>query len=58
MPVNKFGYDIETNGLYEPLNDANMKGSWMMDFTEALKKIKECKKYDKVWKLIKKKNNW
>ena len=51
-------YDIETNGLYEPLHDANMKGGWMIDFTETLKKIKEREKYDKVWELIKKKNNW
>lgn len=51
-------YDIETNGLYESLHDANMKGCWMIDFTEALKKIKEQENYDKVWELIKKKNNW
>jgi len=51
-------YDIETYGLYEPLHDANMKGGWMIDFTETLKKIKEREKYDKVWELIKKKNNW
>lgn len=49
-------YDIESDGLYEPLYDANMKGDWMMDFTEAFKKIKEHEKYDKVWELIKKKN--
>ena len=52
------GYDIEVNGLYEPLHDANMKGGWMIDFTETLEKIKEREKYDKVWELIKKKNNW
>jgi hypothetical protein len=51
-------YDIETNGLNEPLHDANMKDGWMIDFTEALKKIQEQEKYDKVWQLIKKKNNW
>ena len=31
---------------------------WQIDFTEALKKIKERENYDKVWELIKKKNNW
>ena len=31
---------------------------WQIDFTEALKKIKEREKYDKVWELIKKKNHW
>ena len=31
---------------------------WQIDFTEALKKIKERETYDKVWELIKKKNNW
>jgi hypothetical protein len=42
----------------EFLHDANMKGGWEFDFTKALKKIKEREKYDKVWELIKKKNNW
>lgn len=42
----------------EFLRDANMKGGWVVDFTEALKKIKEREKYDKVLELIKKKNNW
>jgi hypothetical protein len=31
---------------------------WQLDFTEALKKIKERETYDKIWELIKKKNNW
>ena len=31
---------------------------WQIDFTKALNKIKEREKYDKVWELIKKKNNW
>ena len=48
MPENK----------WEPIYDAYMKGGWMCDFTEVLKKIKEREKYDKVWELIKKKNNW
>ena len=48
MPENK----------WEPIYDAYMKGGWMCDFTKALKKIKEKENYDKVWKLIKKKNNW
>ena len=50
-------YDIETNGLYEPLR-VNKKDSWMIDFTEAVKKMKEREEYDRVWELIKKKNNW
>ena len=50
-------YDIETNGLYEPLR-VNMKDSWMIDFTEAVKKMKEREEYERVWELIKKKNNW
>ena len=59
MQVNNF--DIETwNEVkkIEFLRDANMKGGWEVDFTETLKKIKEREKYDKVWELIKKKNNW
>ena len=31
---------------------------WQIDFTEALKKIKEREKYDKVWEKIKIKLNW
>lgn len=50
-------YDIETNGLYEPLR-VNKKDSWMIDFTKAVKKMKEREEYDRVWELIKKKNNW
>lgn len=54
-------FDIETwNKIkkIEFLRDSNMKGGWQVDFTNALKKIREREKYDKVWKLIKKKNNW
>lgn len=57
MPINSF--DIETwNEIkkFEPLLTA--KNGWEVDFTEALKKIKEQEKYDKIWELIKKKNNW
>lgn len=32
--------------------------NWVFDFTEAFKKMKEREEYDKVWELIKKKNNW
>ena len=47
MPFNKYGFF-----------EHNSAGSWQVDFTEALKKIKEQEKYDKIWELIKKKNNW
>ena len=30
----------------------------MIDFNEAVKKMKEREEYDRVWELIKKKNNW
>ena len=59
MTTNNF--DIETwNKIkkIEFLRDSNMKGGWQVDFTKALKKIREREKYDKGWKLIKKKNNW
>ena len=55
--INMPHYDIETNGLYEPLR-VNKKDDWMIDFTEAVKKMKEREEYDRVWELIKKKNNW
>ena len=42
----------------EFLRDANMRGGWEFDFTEAIKKLKEREEYDRVWKLIKEKNNW
>lgn len=32
--------------------------TWIVDFTEALKKMKDREKYDEVWQKIKKKNNW
>ena len=59
MTTNNF--DIETwNKIkkIEFLRDVNMKGGWQVDFTNVLKKIREREKYDKVWELIKKKNNW
>ena len=60
MPVYN-NFDIKTwNEIknIEFLRDSNMKGGWQVDFIEALKKIREREKYDKVWELIKKKNNW
>ena len=53
-------YNIDNYQLvkFEPLRDANMKGGWIIDFMESYKKIHEREKYDKVWELIKKKNNW
>ena len=59
MTTNNF--DIKTwNKIkkIEFLRDVNMKGGWQVDFTNSLKKIREREKYDKVWELIKKKNNW
>lgn len=59
MTTNNF--DIErwnTIKKIEFLRDANMRGGWEIDFTETFKKLQEREKYDKVWELIKKKNNW
>lgn len=57
MPVNNF--DIETWNEVKKIEFLRQGGQyWQFDFTEALKKIKEQENYDKVWELIKKKNNW
>ena len=57
MPINSF--DIETWNEVKKTEFLRRGGPhWMCDFTEALKKIKEQEKYDKIWELIKKKNNW
>ena len=57
MPVNKF--DIETWNEVKRTEFLRKGGpNWQVDFTEAFKKIKEQEKYDKIWELIKKKNNW
>ena len=50
MPVNKF-YNIDFTSV-------ELKQGWIVDFTIAMKKIEERKKYDEVWELIKKKNGW
>jgi hypothetical protein len=57
MPVNNF--NIETWNEVKRIEFLRQGSpNWQIDFTEALKKIKEQEKYDKVWELIKKKNGW
>ena len=57
MPINSF--DIETWNEVKKTEFLRRGGpNWQVYFTEALKKIKEQEKYDKIWELIKKKNNW
>ena len=57
MPTNSF--DIETWNEVKRTEFLRRGGPhWQVDFTEALKKIKEQEKYDKIWELIKKKNHW
>jgi len=52
-------FDIETWNEVKKTEFLRHSGpNWQFDFTEALKKIKERENYDKVWELIKKKNNW
>ena len=54
-----YGFDIETWNKIKRTEFLRGGGNgWKVDFTEALKKIKEQEKYDKIWELIKKKNNW
>lgn len=54
MSVNNF--DIETWNEVKKIEFLRQGGQhWQIDFTEALKKIKEQENYDKVWELIKKK---
>ena len=55
MPV--YSFDIETWNEIKKIEFLR-SSDWQIDFTEALKKIKEQEKYDKVWELIKKKNHW
>lgn len=51
-------YNIDNYQLakFEFLHDG--KSGWWIDFMESYKKIHEQEKYDKVWQLIKKRNNW
>lgn len=52
-------FDLETLNKFKKIEFLRKGGKhWQVDFTEGLKKIKEQEKYDKVWELIKKKNNW
>ena len=54
-----YNFDIETWNKFKKIEFLRQGGKhWQIDFTEALKKIKEQENYDKVWELIKKKNNW
>ena len=50
-------FDLETWNKVKKIEFLR-NSDWQIDFTEALKKIKERENYDKVWELIKKKNNW
>ena len=34
------------------------RNGWEVNFTESINKFQEQEKYNKVWELIKKKNNW
>ena len=57
MPV--YNFDIERWEEVKKIEFLRQGGKhWQIDFTEGLKKIKERENYDKVWELIKKKNNW
>lgn len=40
--------------MYEPITTPG----WIVDFSDALKKMQERQKFDKVWQEIKEKNNW
>ena len=56
-PYNNF--DIERCEEVKKIEFLRSGGQhWQIDFTEALKKIKEQETYNKIWELIKKKNNW
>jgi hypothetical protein len=50
MSANKY-YNINVNPV-------KLHPDWLIDYTKAMKKMEECKKYDEVWELIKKKNGW
>lgn len=57
MPANNF--DIERWEEVKKIEFLRQGGEhWQIDFDEALKKIKEREKYDKVWEKIKIKLNW
>lgn len=54
-----YGFDIETWNKIKRTEFLRSGGNcWKVDFTKALKKIKEQENYDKIWELIKRKNNW
>lgn len=49
-----YGFDIETWNELKRIEFLRSGGNkWQVDFTEALKKIKEQEKYDKIWEEIK-----
>ena len=57
--MSSYNFDIETWNKLKKIEFLRQGGQhWQIDFTEALKKIKERENYDKVWELIKKKNGW
>ena len=57
--MSAYNFDIETWNKFKKIEFLRKGGEhWQIDFTEALKKIKEREKYDKAWELIKKKNGW
>jgi hypothetical protein len=57
--MSAYNFDIETWNRFKKIEFLRQGGEhWQIDFTEALKKIKEKENYDKVWELIKKKNHW
>ena len=57
MPT--YNFDIETWNEVKRTEFLRQGGThWVCDFTEAFKKMKEREEYDRVWELIKKKNNW
>lgn len=55
MPV--YNFDIETWNEVKKIEFLK-SSDWEVDFTEALKKIKEQENYDKIWKEIKIKMKW
>ena len=57
--MSHINFDIETWNEVKKIEFLRCGGpNWQFDFTEALKKFKEQEKYDEIWQLIKKKNNW
>ena len=54
-----YNFDIETWNEVKRIEFLRQGGPcWQFDFTEALKKIQEQEKYDRVWEKIKIKLNW